>query len=255
VARPILPTLMRISPLDLTFFRRSALLAMSVFCVLGGDSAFGQSCVIDGPRYNLTADSVAWSMQIESGRTCLRGVRLNNVEVENLEIASPPQSGKLTLVGSGFAYTAKPDFRGEDSFSLTMIGSINRKRGSSAIKVTVFVGLPKSPTPASPSGSAIRLSSDKPPSISFTEPLDGATVSGAAVRLMATASGTVAIAQVQFIVDGKNIGPVVVVPPYAAAWNTNEATDGFHRVYAVAKDEAGNYGTSSITVNIRNRIP
>jgi hypothetical protein len=228
---------------------------MFVFCVLNGDSAFGQSCVVDGPRYNLTADSVAWSMQIESGRTCLRGVRLNNVEVENLEIASPPQSGKLTLAGSGFAYTAKPDFSGEDSFSLTVIGSINRKRGKSAIKVTVFVGRQKGATPASPSGSATFLPSDKPPTISFTEPSDGATVSGATVRLIATASGTVAIAQVQFIVDGKNIDPVVVVPPYATVWNTNEATDGFHRVYAVAKDKAGNYGTSSITVNIRNKTP
>jgi hypothetical protein len=240
-----------VSLLDRRLFSRRIFICMAALWLLSVRVALGQACLIDGPRYNLTGDTVDWSMQIGPGRTCIRGVRFNNVVIESLEIASRPQGGALTLSGPGFTYTAKPDFSGQDSFSLKVTGAVNQIRGSSTINVAVLVGHKTGRSLASPPRSAASVYDIAPPSISFTEPTDGATVSGS-VALTATASSTVAIAQVQFIVAGKNIGPPILARPFTTTWNSTATPDGLHRIYAVAKDISGNYGTSSIRVDIHN---
>ena len=93
-----------------------------------------------------------------------------------------------------------------------------------------------------------------PPSVAITEPSAGATVSGT-IALGASATDNVAVAGVQFRIDGVPMGPEDVQAPYSASWNTTAATNGPHMVTAVARDAAGNSSTSAtITVTVLNDL-
>ena len=90
-----------------------------------------------------------------------------------------------------------------------------------------------------------------PPTVSITSPSNGAAVSGSAVSLTATASDNVAVANVQFTVDGTSVGTAITASPYATTWNSTSAAPGNHTVSAVATDTAGNTATASpITVTV-----
>jgi hypothetical protein len=87
-----------------------------------------------------------------------------------------------------------------------------------------------------------------PPTVSITSPSNGASVTGT-VTLSATASDNVAVASVQFTVDGVNLGAAVTSAPYSTSWNTTSATAGTHTITAVATDTSGNGATATpITV-------
>jgi hypothetical protein len=94
-----------------------------------------------------------------------------------------------------------------------------------------------------------------PPSISLIVPESGATIGGSSVTLTATASDNVAVANVQFEVDGTNIGSAITSSPYTTTWNSTGVLDGSHTLYAVAEDTSGNYATSSIAVTVDNTAP
>jgi hypothetical protein len=98
-----------------------------------------QSCVSQGPRYLLTSDTVYWSVQLASGKSCVRGLRFSNVLLEKVNLIDSAKSGKVDLIGPGFRYTANPGFHGEDSFSVGVLGTANKTRGSSTIRVAVAV--------------------------------------------------------------------------------------------------------------------
>jgi photosystem II stability/assembly factor-like uncharacterized protein len=107
--------------------------------------AAADPCTIAGPRYRLASDTVEWSMRVEGGQNCTRDFRLNKmlssspsgVEIENVKIVSSPQAGQLIIKDTGFAYAAKPDFQGWDSFTVMVSGAINRVPGSSTIRISV----------------------------------------------------------------------------------------------------------------------
>src|SRR5271169_6478416 len=104
----------------------AAAVIIFVFWLLDLSGASAQSCDIDGQRYNLTADTVEWSMKIESGGSCVRGIRFNNVAIEKIKLISPPLNGEVALQGPGFRYLAKANFSGQDSFSLAVFGTIHQ---------------------------------------------------------------------------------------------------------------------------------
>ena len=88
------------------------------------------------------------------------------------------------------------------------------------------------------------------PTVAVTAPVAGATVSGT-VTVSATASDNVAVAGVQFLLDGVLLGAEDTTSPYSVAWNTATATAGSHTLTARARDAAGNQTTSaavSVTV-------
>jgi hypothetical protein len=94
------------------------------------------------------------------------------------------------------------------------------------------------------------------PSATVTAPVSGATVSGPAVVLSASASDNVGVASVQFQVDGANVGPRLTSPPYQTTWDTTQASNGGHVVTAQATDGAGNVGTSvGVSVTVSNAPP
>jgi hypothetical protein len=108
--------------------------------------AVGDTCLIsNASRFQLNSDAVEWAMQIVSGRSCIRGLNYGAARIDEVKLLSPPQSGQVVLIGPGFSYTAKPNFQGQDDFTLQVSGSLIRIRGTSEIRVLVSVGERKSP--------------------------------------------------------------------------------------------------------------
>jgi hypothetical protein len=89
------------------------------------------------------------------------------------------------------------------------------------------------------------------PTVSLTAPAASATVSGS-VSVTATAADNVGVSNVQFRLDGANLGSADSSSPYSVSWDTTAAGNGAHTLTAVARDAAGNTTTStavSVTVN------
>jgi chitodextrinase len=81
------------------------------------------------------------------------------------------------------------------------------------------------------------------PTVSFTAPTNGATVSGT-ISVSATASDNAGVAGVQFKLDGANLNAEETIFPYSIFWDTTTAANGTHTLTAVARDAAGNTTTS-----------
>ncbi|TMQ18330.1 MAG: hypothetical protein E6K82_20305, partial [Candidatus Rokuibacteriota bacterium] len=84
-----------------------------------------------------------------------------------------------------------------------------------------------------------------PPSVSITTPLAGAIVSGQ-VKVGASAWDLFGVVGVQFQLDGVNLGAELTAAPYVVTWDTTGVLPGSsHTLQAVARDAAGNTGTSA----------
>jgi hypothetical protein len=93
------------------------------------------------------------------------------------------------------------------------------------------------------------------PTVSVTAPTNGTTVSGT-TNVTASASDNVAVAGVQFKVDGTNLGSEDTTAPYSVSWDTTTVTNAQHDLTAVARDAAGNSTTSTIVrVTVDNTAP
>jgi hypothetical protein len=119
--------------------RVALLTALAAVSVMRSHEASAQSCVIESPRYLLTSDSVDWSIQVGSGKSCVRGLRMGDVVLERVSLIVPPKSGNVQLIGPGFRYTATSGFHGEDSFSIELLGRTKQIRGTSTIRIAVSV--------------------------------------------------------------------------------------------------------------------
>ena len=84
------------------------------------------------------------------------------------------------------------------------------------------------------------------PVVAITAPLAG-DVSGM-VPLTATATDNVAVASVQFKINGINVGPELTSYPYVFNWDTTSRSDGVYSLTAVATDTTGNAATSAPAV-------
>ena len=97
------------------------------------------------------------------------------------------------------------------------------------------------------------VSDTTPPTVSLSAPAAGATVSGASVAVSASATDNVAVASVQFRLDGANLGGVDSSSPYGYTWDTTGVSNGSHALSAIATDTSGNTTTSSpVTVTVNN---
>jgi Bacterial Ig domain/Lysyl oxidase len=108
--------------------------------------------------------------------------------------------------------------------------------------------VPASPPPPPPPDTT-------PPTVSITNPTVGQTVS-ATIPVAADASDNVAVASVQFFLDGSPLGSPVTAAPYAVNWDTTTANSGTHTLSAKATDTSGNVGTSAnVVVTVQNPPP
>jgi PKD repeat protein len=104
-------------------------------------------------------------------------------------------------------------------------------------------------------GVAVTVQNDTTaPTVSITAPAPGATVSGSST-VRATAADDVGVRDVQFRLDGQNLGAADTTAPYEVAWDTRTASNGTHQLTAVARDAAGNSRTSSpaVSVTVQNQ--
>jgi hypothetical protein len=63
----------------------------------------------------------------------------------------------------------------------------------------------------------------------------------------------VGVASVQFRIDGANVGPLLLEPPWRVNWDTSTVADGVHEVSALALDEAENPGVADpVSVQVSN---
>lgn len=100
------------------------------------------------------------------------------------------------------------------------------------------------PTGGSPDGTA--------PTGSISSPAAGATVSGT-VTVTASAADNVAVAGVQFLVDGQPVGAEDTVAPFSYAWDSRLVLNGSHTLSARVRDAVGNVATTSgTTVTVSN---
>jgi len=93
-----------------------------------------------------------------------------------------------------------------------------------------------------------------PPSVTMTAPAGGATVSGG-VTVSANATDNVAVAWVQFQLDGADLGTRVTASPYAMSWNTTSVANGSHSLGAVAADTSGNQASATPVAVTVNNVP
>lgn len=93
------------------------------------------------------------------------------------------------------------------------------------------------------------------PNVSITAPASNATVAGATVTVSATATDNVAVAGVQFKLNGANIGAEDTTAPYSITWSTTALTNGVYTLTAVARDTSGLTKTSTgVPVTVSNTV-
>lgn len=105
----------------------------------GGGFAVADDCLVSGPRPSLEAESIDWQLVIASGQRCVRGLRANTMVLDNVRISTPAQFGQATAAGYGFVYRAPAEFKGEDSFAVTLAGVERGIRGATTVRVRVTV--------------------------------------------------------------------------------------------------------------------
>ncbi|QEH32282.1 Chitodextrinase precursor [Aquisphaera giovannonii] len=109
--------------------------------------------------------------------------------------------------------------------------------------------------PASEEAAGTSLADTVAPTVSLTAPSAGATVSGT-VLVSAVASDNVAVAGVQFLLDGQSLGSMVTTAPYSISWGTTSASNGAHTLGAVAYDASGNQASAgTIAITVSNAAP
>ena len=93
-----------------------------------------------------------------------------------------------------------------------------------------------------------------PPTVSLTAPANGATVKGT-ITVSANAADNVAVASVQFKLDGANLGAADTTAPYTFSWDTTNSSNGAHTLTATATDTSGNTATSAaVGVTVNNAV-
>ena len=91
------------------------------------------------------------------------------------------------------------------------------------------------------------------PTIALTAPASGATVSGTAVMLTATAAAStmngLTVTRVDFMIDGPIVG-TAMTSPYTVSWNSTTVTKGSHSLTAKVTDSVnGTATTPAIMIN------
>ncbi len=101
---------------------------------------------------------------------------------------------------------------------------------------------------------AVTVNNTSVPAVSITAPLSGASVTGT-IPVSANATDSTGVAQLQFQLDGNNLGAAVTSTPYSISWNTTTAASGNHTLTAVATDLSGNSATSAgVPVTVSNVV-
>ncbi|MBH5399957.1 Ig-like domain-containing protein [Bradyrhizobium sp. CNPSo 4010] len=94
-------------------------------------------CIKERTPFALSHDTVKWTMSIAPGADCIQGLRWSYMQIFNVSVVSGPSRGQLAVVGSGFRYSAEPEARGSDKFTLLISGKNRHAAGTSTLEVEV----------------------------------------------------------------------------------------------------------------------
>ena len=81
--------------------------------------------------------------------------------------------------------------------------------------------------------------------MSLTSPAAASVVSGT-VTLSATATDAVGVVIVKWFVDGVERASDNDGAPWTRSWNSQSVANGTHKIFAKARDAAGNWGSSKV---------
>jgi Bacterial Ig domain/Purple acid Phosphatase, N-terminal domain/Glucodextranase, domain B/Abnormal spindle-like microcephaly-assoc'd, ASPM-SPD-2-Hydin len=183
------------------------------------------------PTVAITSPTSGSTYTVTSPSLGLQGTASDNVGVTQVAWAN-------SRGGSGIA-------AGTSSWSAS---AIPLRLGSNALTVTARDAAGNTAT----DNLTVTLSDTTSPTVAVTAPATGTTVTSTVV-VSGSASDNIGVAGVQFKLDGVNLGPEVITPPYNVTWNTTTTADGAHVLKAVARDAAGNVATSTgVTVTVAN---
>ena len=107
-----------------------------------------------------------------------------------------------------------------------------------------IVKLPSQLLTGSSGGTGGGTTDTTPPTVSISSPASGSTLTGV-TTLNANASDNVAVASVQFQLDGVNLGTALTASPYSLSWDPTTVAAGNHTLTAVATDTSSNTATST----------
>lgn len=100
----------------------------------------------------------------------------------------------------------------------------------------------------------VLLPLDARPVVRIVNPGPGETVSGI-VPLAAQASDSVGVRSVQFLIDGKRLGPPLSKPPYRGHWDTRTLNNGRHLLTARVSDALGHSAFDRLPLQVSNPAP
>ncbi|MBI3549970.1 MAG: hypothetical protein HY078_13110 [Elusimicrobia bacterium] len=187
-----------------------------------------------------------------------------NVPAHVYSVYVTAPGGAEQLLASNFA------FRSEQAaaMSLSDLGLFTTVGGESGCSLTVAANAatsavmttaaaadgPAAQTYATAAAAPAPAPDTTAPRVTLTQPTAGTGLTGAAI-LAAAASDNVAVAGVQFLLDGGPLGPELTAAPYQSVWDTTGAAGGPHSLMAVARDAAGNRATSpAVTVMVGSAV-
>jgi hypothetical protein len=115
-------------------------------------------------------------------------------------------------------------------------------------ELTVSAGNVGATASVSVSGTAVDRQA---PRVALVAPSEGAVIEGN-FTLQATAVDDVAVTQLRFFFNGREVG-TLTQPPYVFGWDTIPFPDGRGELSVEGTDAAGNVGRTSVTVQLHNR--
>jgi hypothetical protein len=114
-----------------------ALAALVLSAPLSSTANATPNCLGEHRPFKLAGDAIEYSMSISPGADCIQGLRWSTMQIYSVQILNKPASGELVMVGTGFRYFAKPNFSGNDKFSLKVVGKNLHEEGYSTVEITV----------------------------------------------------------------------------------------------------------------------
>ena len=95
------------------------------------------NCLRDHQPYDLSEDTVSWTMTIAPGADCIQGLRWSYMQIESVSLSRKPKNSIVVIAGSGFRFFASADTKAADSFTLVISGKKGRDAGTSTVDVIV----------------------------------------------------------------------------------------------------------------------
>jgi hypothetical protein len=156
------------------------------------------------------------------------------VTVDGVQVATAPS----------FSWNTSSLGNGSHTLTATVTDSTGRTATTTRTVTVSNIMTPQQPVP--PAGSALK--------VFITQPSGAATVGGTAWVVMWVEGTSGSANAFTLSVDGATVGSQTTSArgPVTIPWTTTGAANGAHTVRATVRDAAGNTGSASVTVTVRN---